>query len=246
MPQQDPSQSTPQFTTAEYSQNPSANMCTACKQTITARFYRVNHHIACEGCTERLKRDLPQDTHGVYMRALFFGTGGAILGLVLYAGFTIVTGIYLGYVALAVGWLVGKTIMTGSGGVGGKRYQIAAVLLTYAAVSLAAIPIYISASAKQRTQSSETKTKSSSATEGQQDSSTQPEAVQPKRSFAASMGLLALIGLASPFLELQDPLHGIIGLVILFVGIRIAWQTAKGKYSAEIQGPYNSSAAASV
>ncbi len=247
----------PQFTTAEYSQKPGGNSCKACKQAITARFYRVNNHTVCESCTERLRHELPQDTHSAYMRALLFGAGGAVLGLILYAGFTIITGIYLGYVALAVGWLVGKAVTTGSGGVGGKRYQIAAVLLTYAAVSLAEIPIYINAAAKQRAVISAAKTQSPStiAPEAQQDSTTPSEEatpaaetkpVKPARSFASMLGTLALIGLASPFLELQDPVHGIIGLIILFVGIRIAWQVARGKHSAEIQGPYDSSAAASV
>jgi hypothetical protein len=55
---------------------------------------------------------------------------------------------------------------------------------------------------------------------------------------AALIGL-AVLGLASPFLELQDPFHGVIGLVILLVGIRIAWQlTAIPKI--EILGPFAS------
>jgi hypothetical protein len=56
--------------------------------------------------------------------------------------------------------------------------------------------------------------------------------------------MLVLIGLASPFLELQDPLHGMIGLVILFVGIRIAWQLAQGT-SIQILGPFKSPTPAS-
>ena len=36
-----------------------------------------------------------------------------------------------------------KAIMKGTNGIGGRRYQIAAVALTYAAVSLSAIPIGI-------------------------------------------------------------------------------------------------------
>ena len=50
-------------------------------------------------------------------------------------------------------------------------------------------------------------------------------------------------GLASPFLELQDPIHGILGLVILFVGLRIAWQlTAEKKL--DILGPFSKSSPA--
>ena len=47
---------------------------------------------------------------------------------------------------------------------------------------------------------------------------------------AKALGVLALIGLASPFLELtENTLSGIIGLVILAVGIQIAWKMTAGK-----------------
>jgi hypothetical protein len=39
-------------------------------------------------------------------------------------------------------------------------------------------------------------------------------------------------------------MHGLIGLVILFVGIRIAWQIARGT-SVQILGPFNRAAPAS-
>jgi hypothetical protein len=44
-------------------------------------------------------------------------------------------------------------------------------------------------------------------------------------------------------MELADPLHGLIGLVILFVGIRIAWQLTAGK-PVNIVGPLNAAPAA--
>ncbi len=111
--------------------------------------------------------------------------------------------------------MVGKAMMAGSKGMGGRRYQIAAVLLTYAAVSLAAIPVIIHHSEF-------------------------PDGVM------AVFGQLALYGIASPFLALQDPLHGLIGLVILFVGIRIAWQITAGKKITGILGPFSSSSPAST
>ncbi len=52
-----------------------------------------------------------------------------------------------------------------------------------------------------------------------------------------ALGALALIGLASPFLELQNPVGGAIGLVILFVGIRFAWQQT-GAPELSIVGPF--------
>src|ERR1700683_1082895 len=123
----------------------------------------------------------------------------------------------VGYISLAVGYIVGKAIVFGSGGLGGRRYQVAAVLLTYMAVSLAAVPIAISQQLKQR--SAQQQARASDLT----------TAGKPKMSPVRALGVLAVIGLASPFLDLANPAHGVIGLVILFVGIRIAWRLPAGR-----------------
>jgi len=206
--------------------------------------------MACEGCAQQLERQLPKDSHAAYVRGMLFGIGAAILGMALYAGFTIVTGFYIGYVSLAVGWLVGKAMMLGSKGVGGRRYQIAAVILTYAAVSIAAIPIALSYQAKETNGSSSAHSRQQPSTDGQatpSDQTVPPDQakVAPKPSFGAALLQLLLIGLASPFLELQDPFHGLIGLVILAVGIRFAWKITAGTFRANIDGPYEVSSAAS-
>ena len=191
----------------------------------------------------------PGQPCGIHARAAFRG-GGAILGLILYAAFGIITGWMIGYVSLAVGYIVGKAIRMGSGGIGGRRYQIAAVALTYAAVSMAAIPIWVSQVSKARKAAPTEQSQSVRSPSGQplKNVSPPPEQKTPsaKRSVSPGAGLvmLVLIGLASPFLELQDPLHGMIGLVILFVGIRIAWQIARGT-SIQILGPFKSSTPAS-
>jgi predicted lipid-binding transport protein (Tim44 family) len=242
-----PSQATPQFTTAEYSGSSGGDRCVSCNQPLTARYYRVNTRMACEGCVQELQRRQPADSHAGYVRGILFGVGAAIVGMAGYAGFTILTGLYVGYVSLAVGWLVGKAIMLGSKGIGGRRYQIAAVILTYAAVSIAAVPIAISyqLKAKSQTESVQPQQQQQSAAdaENSQPGQTQPK---PKPSFGEAILQLLVIGLASPFLELQDPLHGIIGLIILMVGIRIAWQITVGSRRANIQGPYENSSAARV
>ena len=196
---------------------------------------------------QQLERQLPKDSHAAYVRGMLFGLGAAILGMVLYAGFTIVTGFYIGYISLAVGWLVGKAVILGSKGIGGRRYQIAAVILTYAAVSIAAIPIAISYQAKETSEAASVHSRQPQpSTDGQSAQPDQPQASAPHPSFGAALLQLLLIGLASPFLELQDPVHGIIGLVILAVGIRFAWKITQGSAHANIDGPYDISAAASV
>jgi hypothetical protein len=204
---------TPQFGTAEYSNRAAGAVCKVCQSPINGAYYRANAAVVCGNCAGRLQQQLPRDSHAAFVRGLLFGLGGTVLGLILYAGFSILTGIQIGIVSLAVGWLVGKAIMLGSGGIDGRRYQIAAVLLTYAAVSMAFVPIVIHAISV------------------------------PKMSVAEMFGRFALLGLASPFLELSTGFSGVIGLVILFVGMRFAWQITRGVRVA-ISGPYEISASA--
>jgi hypothetical protein len=242
---------TPQFETAEFQTQPGKDACFVCHQPISGTYYRVNTRMACSACTERLQSSVPKDNHGAFMRALAFGAGGAIVGLVLYSTVTIVTGLAIGYVSLAVGWIVGKAMMKGSGGLGGRRYQIAALIFTYAAVSFAAIPLFFSEIRKEKTTGAEPQVQSQPATsqadrpipenvDSQPQSRTREKSAdaQPPH-LAAAVGMLALIGLASPFLELgSDPFHGMIGLVILLVGIRIAWQIARGRPPLVVDGPF--------
>jgi predicted lipid-binding transport protein (Tim44 family) len=243
--------STPQFATAEYAQKASGDVCTPCKQPISGRYYRINGALTCETCAEISRRQIPADSHASFVRGVLYGIGGAIVGLILYSTFGIVTGLVIGYLSLAVGYIVGKAINMGSRGLGGRRYQIAAVILTYAAVSLSAIPLAISqarkhmAPSKIETQSSDSSAPSdadNAATVVAEDTGEHAARPAPK-SFAAAIGWLTLLGLASPFLELQDPIHGVIGLVILSVGIRIAWKLTAGS-DLQVLGPFENSPAA--
>lgn len=134
--------SVPQFATAEYSSS-DKEVCKSCNQSLSGSYYRINGSLACTNCATQLKSQLSVDTHSTFVRGILFGIGGAILGMVLYSAFGIITGLVIGYLSLAVGWLVGKAIRFGSGGIGGRRYQIAAVVLTYFAVSMSAIPMGI-------------------------------------------------------------------------------------------------------
>jgi hypothetical protein len=197
--------------------------CTLCGRVIEGRFAMVRAKIACVSCAAR-ERDsatrmstpvraasrpssvavadaIPDEESGAFAPALFYGIGAAVVGLVVYASFTIITHWYFGYVALLVGWMVGKAIMQGSGGVGGLRYQITAVVLTYAAISLASVPIAIARAADQGL------------------------AID----WGTMAGPLLLGGIISPFLKLQQGPYGIIGLVILFVGLRVAFRLTREK-----------------
>lgn len=221
----------------EPSQSPA---CRECKQPVVGPYYMTNDAVLCGACGERLSREGHQDRPGAFVRALLAGIIAAIIGLALYAGFTILTGIYIGYVSLAVGFIIGKGITMGSRGVGGRKYQIAAILLTYTAVSMAAIPIafhQVSKAEKVDQQQVQTPAPPSNSTPSADKPATGQKSNGEKISFGAALGKLALIGLASPFWELADEPGGIIGLVILFVSMLAAWKiTARSPL--QLSGPF--------
>lgn len=200
----------PQFAIAEYGKQPGAATCKACGKPLGSSHFRVNGVVTCCACAELIRQRLPQDSHAAFVRGILFGVAGAVLGLILYVAFALITGLVIGFVSLAVGYIVGKAIIMGSKGQGGRRYQIAAVVLTYMAVSLSAVPIAVRSA--------------------------------PAVDFARA-GQLVLLGLASPFLDLADVTHGIIGLIILYVGIRIAWRMTAAK-AVNIVGPLTDAAPA--
>ena len=234
----------PSFDKAQYALTPTStpDQCTRCHQPINGSYYRIGGDLACESCAAQATPNLPADSHAAYVRALIFGSGAAIVGMILYAGFEIATGIIIGYLAIGVGYLVGRAMKFGSKGRGGRRYQIAAALLTYASVSMAAIPVAIHSYSRDH-KAAQVAAPTNSATAdnpfpGDSSVTSEPKTQHP----GLGMALLTLagIGLASPFLELGEGFGGIIGLFILFLGIRAAWALTAGNDStaSDISGPY--------
>jgi len=209
----DSNSSTPQFGTAEYGGTASADTCQFCKQPISQQYYRVRGQMACGTCAEMARQQMPVDSHSVYGRSLLFGVGAAIVGMAAYATLLIVLkGATIGYFSFGVGYLVGWAMMKGSNGFGGRKYQITAALLTYAAVAFAAVPFALST-------------------------------IYEKYGHLVFPNPLWITwyGLASPFYDLEEPLWGAIGLVILFVGIRIAWRLTQERPNQEVSGPFAAS-----
>jgi len=242
---------TPQFGTAEYQSQSSGENCKTCGTPITGQYFLINGVIACWDCAQKTEASLPQDTHAAFSRGILFGIGGAIIGLILYSVVGIVTGLEIGYVSLAVGYIVGRAVLLGTAGVGGRRHQIAAALLTYAAVSMAAVPVTIWLSAQEnRVEAAAVTSAGDVPADEEADEEKDPVDAEPTADAAvtddvparpgilSTLAFLAVLGLASPFLGLMNPLSGLIGLVILFVGIRIAWRMTAGN-DVEIAGPFS-------
>jgi hypothetical protein len=247
VPSSAPRSDLPQFSTAEYAHVPGSERCRICNNFISGEYFRINNQMACSVCARQATAGQPQDSHAAFLRGLLLGIGAAVLGMILYATFTIVTNFYFGYIALGVGWLVARAIMKGSNGLGGRRYQIAAVLLTYAAISLAAIPVGISYIAKHGPSHAKPSTASNSSSASPSTEDADAEDVSSARppqqvNWLAILGQLLFAGLASPFFALASPTSGAIQLFILFIGLRIAWRLTAAR-ALDVDGPYPVSAA---
>jgi hypothetical protein len=139
-------------------------------------------------------------TSSPMLESLAFGLVAAIAGCALYAGVEIVTHWRIGYVAVAVGYIVGWAMRQGSRGQGGTPYQIAAALLTYAAVAIAFIPVELYRG-------------------------WMPLA----NSTMGSLGLFTG-GFIEPLTELAtSPITGVINLIIVAFGVRTAWRSMADK-----------------
>jgi hypothetical protein len=156
-----------------------------------------------------------------------------VLGCLGYALIAILTGWTIGYAAIGVGYMIGWAMRRAAKEHGGRRYQIAAALLTYAAVAMATIPIVFHSDMKEGLI---TKQQASVATSGNQGQitadSTKPEHLSVGGFLVPVIELIGL-GFFSPFAELAGPSFGagLLDLFIIFIGMRFAWQMMAVKTS---------------
>lgn len=222
------------FDSAEYESIGNAGRCRICSRNIFDNYYRVNNQVSCAKCAGESREGQPADSRAAFSRGLCLGMVAAVMGLVLYATFAIATSFYFGFVALGVGWLVAKAILIGSNGMGGRRYQIAAVLLAYIAISTSAIPIKIVTTLRHH---KEKISQQRSINEAEASSANLQSQASPKLELRDIALKLLMLGIASPLLDMHDPLRGFFGMIILLLSLRIAYGTA-GAQALDVDGPF--------
>jgi hypothetical protein len=124
--------------------------CTRCGQPVTQYYFRVNGAMHCMPCAKVMKDARPEDAASSYKRAVLFGGIAAFVAFAFYSTFSLSTGWLPGYFAFFAGYAIAKLMLVGSRKIGGRRYQVTAVFLTYMALSLSAIPITIGEQARFR------------------------------------------------------------------------------------------------
>jgi hypothetical protein len=217
--------------------------CTACQHAITDEYFDVNGQSVCEGCRTNLAQ-LTQTPRswGLFAKAGVFGVVAAILGAILYYAVIAITDFEIGFVAIAIGYMVGWAIRKATANRGGRRYQVLALVLTYWAVGLAYTPITFQAMAEQDKKDQAQKVTAGATSEVAASATADNDATAI--SIPVVLGVLLGFSLALPVLVVFGSLPGgLISALIIGIGMRQAWQMT-GVPPLQISGPYRIAAAA--
>jgi hypothetical protein len=218
-----------QFERAQFG---SGDHCVACQNPLAGTYFRLNENTYCPACAEkaRLDHQLHVSGGGGWLRAALFGLGAAALGAIIYGVILVTTNYHFALIAIFSGWLVGKAMMRGSRGIGGRRFQVTAVLLTYLSITAGYVPSIVKELMNQP---------AATAKSGQAETATaKPDNSPPQaRDFVVAFALLLGIAALAPFFELTSGVGGIITLLIILFGLMQAWKETR-EQPFDMAGPF--------
>jgi hypothetical protein len=222
--------------------------CIACRRPLRDQYYDVDGQSACRSCRDEIARlaETPREW-GVFARACLFGFVAAILGAIVYYAVIAITNFEIGIVAIAIGYMVGYGIRMATKGRGGRRFQVAALVLTYWAVGLAYMPLIMAEMSKEEeTQQASADTTEPGEASAIADSADIAETADTPAAPAAVDGLnlplafAVLVGFsfALPVLAVVSSLPGgLISAAIIAFGMQQAWHMTAAPQP-QITGPY--------
>ena len=232
-----------QFTTAEPGVSsaggaaaPGRN-CLACKRPITSMYYAVRDKIVCPDCYDRAMAPPAGSGFGRFVKATVLGIGAGLVGAAIWFAIRRAAHLEIGLVAILVGYMVGKAVRKGSGGRGGRGYQVLAVVLTYSCIAANYMPDIFEGLSKAANENRVATDDTAAGT-----AITPPAQVDAGRQIVAVALLLALVfavSLAAPFLA---GVQNLIGLLIIAFALWQAWKLTAPRRLA-ITGPYQIGAA---
>ncbi len=114
--------------------------CVMCKSSITDAYFQLNGRPICASCKAKADAQIADikargTSPGAMSKAVVYGIGAAIAGAIVYFAVAAYAHLEIGIIAVAIGYMVGSAMRKATGGVGGRRYQIIAVVLTYLSVA---------------------------------------------------------------------------------------------------------------
>jgi hypothetical protein len=207
-----------------------AKSCGQCVGPIADQYYQAAGVDICPECADKVTNTQARPANRLVLRGVLYGMGAAFVCSIGYALISWVTNMEIGLIAILVGYLVGQAIRRGSDGMGGRRCQVAAIILTYLAITCSYMPALVKGM-RDANDKTVAEAKAASA------AAVKEEPLTPA-GWAIGIVLLFAIALAVPFLALAEGFSGIIGIAIIFFGLQRAWQqTARDERL--LMGPYS-------
>lgn len=224
-----------QFERAEFTAPSAGLTCSNCSGSASPEYHEFKGKVFCSTCRSNIEQSLTRMREsGSVPRAILYGLGAAVLGSVIFYAISALTGFQFGLIAVLVGWAVGKAVRKGSGSLGGRKYQVIAVLLTYFSIASTGVPPITKYLFEQGSKAKAAR-------------SANPETVPPKVHMNPVVALALLVAivfglaLAAPlFTVFQNPL----GIIIIGIGLWEAWKFTRA-VKVEFTGPFTVAAAPS-
>ena len=215
--------------------NGAASACVPCGVPIAATYYAVNGHTVCPSCADQVTNNVQEPLRSDYLRAALYGAGAAFAGALVYFAIVALSGYEIGLIAVAVGWAVGKAVQRGSRGIGGRKLQIMAVVITYFSIVGSYVPLIIKSAIDNPPGQKQVAASGRDAGNGKQPAT--PPVSQPTEFSVSAMivgvAILFAYTLVLPFMQ---GLSSIIGLFIIFIGLFEAWKLNK-RVPIVVEGP---------
>ncbi len=212
--------------------------CSSCNGSLGDEYWKLHSHVVCAGCRARFEATMASSqSKASFGKAALLGGGTALGCGIVYAMFVAFTGYQLALVTIFIAYLVATVIRKCSSGMGGRRYQILAVALTYLASSMGYAPaIFDELGSPQKEQAATSTTTEKKAEADASSSPDSAKSTKPMSGAEVTLGLafcFALI-LAAPVLAaFEAP----IGLLIVAFGLWEAWKRSAALPLA-LEGPF--------
>lgn len=205
---------------------PAATACAICGQPIDRAYYTVNGQVACTTCRNQVLNGL-QARPGLrgWLTSVGIGSAAGFVGAFVWWAVRRFASLEIGLIAIGIGHFVGLGVRRGSGGRGGRGFQLLAVVLTYFWITANYVPDVMQAFMARG---------SAVAVAGEDAARDGEAAATGPIEVAVALVLLFGVALAAPFLDGAD---NIIGLIIIAFGLYQAWKlNAAGQVA--VEGPF--------
>lgn len=141
-----------QFDTAE---GAPAAVCTVCHQPLSKTYFTLNGQVACPTCKNAAAfADGESGGLAGLAKAIGLASAAGVIGAAVWWAVRRFASLEIGLIAIAIGHFVGLGVRQGSGGRGGRGYQVLAVALTYFWITANYVPDVLQAVLSPETEAS--------------------------------------------------------------------------------------------